>query len=68
MLSIGSFVGCLLAGVCMERWGRRFSLMVITSLSYLIGFICILLADSAAIIFLGRSEMCWRIITDLSMS
>ena len=41
--------------------------MVVTSLSYLIGFICILLADSAAIIFLGRSEMCWRIITDLSM-
>ena len=54
MLSIGSFVGCMLAGVCMERWGRRFSLMVITSLSYLIGFICILLANSATIIFLGR--------------
>ena len=54
MLSIGSFVGCLLAGVSMERWGRRFSLMVITSLSYLIGFICILLAHSATIIFLGR--------------
>ena len=54
MLSIGSLVGCLLAGVCMERLGRRVTLLVVTSAAYTAGFLAILLAPSAAVIYLGR--------------
>ena len=54
MLSIGSLVGCLLAGLCMERLGRRVTLLVVTSAAYTAGFLAILLAPSAAVIYLGR--------------
>ena len=54
MLSIGSLVGCLLAGLCMERLGRRITLLVVTSAAYTAGFLAILLAPSAPVIYLGR--------------
>ena len=55
LLSIGCFVGCIIAGPCMERFGRRMTLMIVTSSTYLLGFIFILLASDVALIFIGRS-------------
>ena len=54
LLSVGSFVGCLVAGVCIERFGRRLTLMVITSSLYFLSFLTIFLADSAAVVLVGR--------------
>ena len=72
MLQIGSLLGCLLAGVSMERFGRRFTLRylatsrycvpyctvlyctVLATSSFLLGFLTILLAPSAPLIYLGR--------------
>jgi len=54
LLSIGCFVGCIVAGPCMERFGRRITLMIVTSSAYLLGFIFILLASNVALIFIGR--------------
>ena len=81
MLQIGSLLGCLLAGVAMERFGRRFTLRYLATSrysrvqyeystvqystvqftlrylatsSFLLGFLTILLAPSAPLIYLGR--------------
>ena len=53
-LSIGALIGCLVAGVTIERFGRKFTLMVLTSSCYFLGFLSIFLANSAYVIFLGR--------------
>ena len=54
---MGSFVGCLVAGVCIERFGRRLTLMVITSSLYFLSFLSIFLADSAAVVLVGRYQL-----------
>ena len=51
---MGSFCGCLVAGVCIERFGRRATLMIITSSLYFLSFLAIFLADSSAVILVGR--------------
>ena len=43
-----------MAGVCIERFGRRLTLMVITSSLYFLSFLTIFLADSAAVVLVGR--------------
>ena len=63
LLSVGSFVGCLVAGVCIERFGRRLTLMVITSSLYFLSFLSIFLADSAAVVLVGRCELFFSTIT-----
>jgi len=54
LLSVGCFLGCLLAGPVMERIGRKRTLMLVSSASYAIGFLAILTARSALLINLGR--------------
>ena len=54
LLSIGCFIGCIVAGPCMERFGRRITLMVVTSTVYFLGFVCIFLANNVALIYVGR--------------
>ena len=47
--------GCVLAGPLMERIGRKKTLMLVAMGNYAIGFTCILLADRAEFIYVGRS-------------
>lgn len=54
LLSIGCFVGCVMAGPLMERIGRKKSLMLVAMGNYAVGFTCILLADRAEFIYVGR--------------
>lgn len=54
LLSIGCFCGCLLAGPCLQYLGRRFTLMVVASSSYLLSFMAIMFASSAGLVFVGR--------------
>ena len=54
MLQIGSFLGCVLAGIMIDRLGRRFTMRAVASLSFLSGYLIIALANSAALILLGR--------------
>jgi len=54
LLSIGCFVGCVMAGPIMERIGRRRTLMFIASGFYAGGFLFITLAGSAELIYCGR--------------
>ena len=56
MLQIGSLLGCVLAGVLIERLGRRFTMRLVASLSFLSGYLVITLADSAALIMLGTMQ------------
>ena len=56
MLQIGSLLGCVLAGVMIERLGRRFTMRLVASLSFLSGYLVITLADSAALIMLGTMQ------------
>lgn len=54
LLSVGCFVGCLLAGPTMEYFGRRTNLLVFTSCLYLAGFFLILLAGNSGMVLAGR--------------
>jgi len=54
LLSIGCFIGCVMAGPIMERIGRRKTLMFVASGFYAGGFIFITLASSAELIYTGR--------------
>ena len=54
LLSIGSFVGCVIAGPIMERIGRKKSLMFVAGGFYSLGFILITLASHAEFIYAGR--------------
>ena len=54
MLQIGSLLGCVLAGISIERLGRRFTMRLVASLSFLSGYLIIMLANSAALILLGK--------------
>ena len=54
LLSIGSFVGCVVAGPVMERIGRKKSLMFVAGGFYSLGFILISLASHAEFIYAGR--------------
>lgn len=54
LLSIGCFVGCVMAGPIMERIGRRRTLMFVASGFYAGGFLLITLASSAELIYSGR--------------
>ena len=54
MLHIGSLLGCVLAGISIERLGRRFTMRMLASLCFLFGYLIIMLANSAALIYLGR--------------
>lgn len=54
LLSLGCFVGCILAGPVMERLGRRKTLMFVASGAYAGGFILIVLANGAEMVYTGR--------------
>eukprot|EP00092_Neocalanus_flemingeri_P029051 GFUD01031537.1.p1 GENE.GFUD01031537.1~~GFUD01031537.1.p1 ORF type:complete len:528 (-),score=96.95 GFUD01031537.1:115-1698(-) len=54
LLSIGCFVGCVMAGPIMERIGRRRTLMFVASGFYAGGFLLITLASTAELIYSGR--------------
>ena len=54
LLSIGSFVGCVVAGPVMERIGRKKALMFVAGGFYSLGFILISLASHAEFIYAGR--------------
>jgi len=54
LLSIGSFVGCVIAGPIMERIGRKKTLMIVAGGFYSLGFILICLASQAEFIYAGR--------------
>jgi len=54
LLSIGCFVGCVMAGPIMERVGRRRCLMFVASGFYAGGFLLISLAGTAELIYSGR--------------
>ena len=54
LLSIGCFIGCVMAGPIMERIGRRRTLMFVASGFYAGGFLLITLASSAELIYSGR--------------
>jgi len=54
LLSIGCFIGCVMAGPIMERIGRRRTLMFVASGFYAGGFLLITLASSAELIYTGR--------------
>ena len=57
LLSIGSFVGCVIAGPIMERIGRKKTLMIVAGGFYSLGFILICLASQAEFIYAGRSVL-----------
>jgi len=54
LLSLGCFFGCVLAGPIMERLGRRLTLMLVASGSYASGFLFIIVAQSAELLYFGR--------------
>ena len=54
ILSIGCFIGCVIAGPIMERIGRKKSLMLVAGGFYALGFILISLASHAEFIYAGR--------------
>jgi len=54
LLSIGCFLGCIIAGPIMERIGRRRTLMFVASSFYAGGFLLITLAGYAEMIYAGR--------------
>lgn len=54
ILSLGCFFGCIIAGPIMEKLGRRKTLLYITSSCFFLGYLSIFLANSAALIYLGR--------------
>ena len=54
LLSIGSFVGCVIAGPIMERIGRKKTLMFVAGGFYSLGFILVCLASQAELIYAGR--------------
>ena len=54
ILSLGCFAGCIFAGPIMEKIGRKKTLLYITSLCFFLGYLFIFLANSAALIYIGR--------------
>ncbi|XP_023336487.1 facilitated trehalose transporter Tret1-2 homolog isoform X3 [Eurytemora carolleeae] len=54
LVSIGCLVGSLLAGPVMEKYGRRFSLIVCSSGSFCFGFFLMLFASSNVLLYIGR--------------
>jgi len=54
LLSLGCFFGCILAGPTMERLGRRLTLMIVAAGSYAAGFLFIVLAQGAELLYVGR--------------
>ena len=54
LLSIGCFVGCVIAGPIMERIGRKKTLMFVAGGFYSLGFILVCLASQAELIYAGR--------------
>jgi len=54
LLSIGCFIGCVMAGPIMEKLGRRRTLMWVASGSYGLGFLLIVLANGAEMVYTGR--------------
>lgn len=54
LLSIGCFVGCVMAGPIMERIGRKKSLMFVAGGFYILGFLLIGLASRVELLYAGR--------------
>ena len=54
ILSLGCFFGCIIAGPIMEKIGRKKTLLFVTSLLFFLGYAFIFLANSAALIYIGR--------------
>jgi MFS family permease len=46
-----------MAGPLMERIGRKKCLMLVSMSNYAVGFACILLADRAEFIYVGRCKL-----------
>ena len=54
LLSIGCFVGCVMAGPVMEKIGRKKSLMFVAGGFYILGFLLISLASRVELLYAGR--------------
>ena len=54
LLSIGCFVGCVMAGPVMEKIGRKKSLMFVAGGFYILGFLLISLATRVELLYAGR--------------
>lgn len=54
VLSIGCFVGCLIAGSVMEKMGRKKTLVWGSCATYITGFAAIFLAPDTIVIYIGR--------------
>jgi len=54
LLSIGCFVGCVMAGPIMERIGRKKSLMFVAGGFYILGFLLLGLASRVELLYAGR--------------
>ena len=54
LLSIGCFVGCVMAGPVMEKIGRKKSLMFVAGGLYILGFLLISLASRVELLYAGR--------------
>lgn len=54
LLSIGCFIGCVMAGPIMERIGRKKSLMFVAGGFYILGFLLIGLASRVELLYAGR--------------
>ena len=53
-LSIGAFLGGLLAGPIMERVGRKNMMLLVTSTTFFIGYLFIFFAFNNYMIYIGR--------------
>ncbi|XP_023346118.1 facilitated trehalose transporter Tret1-2 homolog [Eurytemora carolleeae] len=54
ILSIGCFIGCIMAGPIMEKIGRKQTLLWVCTVNYALGFILILVANNTIFIYIGR--------------
>lgn len=53
-LSIGAFLGGLIAGPIMERIGRRNMMLLVTSTTFFVGYLFIFFAFNNYMIYIGR--------------
>ena len=54
IMSLGCFLGCLIAGPISEKIGRKSALLFCTATSFALGYLLIFLANHVALIYIGR--------------
>lgn len=54
IMSLGCFLGCLIAGPISEKIGRKSALLYCTATSFFLGYLLIFLANHVALIYIGR--------------